>query len=171
MPIATLCNLEENMETTVRTQQHSGEQADSAKAAFKRNVKFFFVGLYFGIVLIKTQVVSWFRIQEMFHFQSIYMYGVLGSAVLVGALSVLLIRTFKLRSIGGEELNLRGKPFNKIGNFGGGTIFGFGWALTGACPGPLYALLGAGYISVLLAIGGALLGVISYGYLRPRLPH
>jgi hypothetical protein len=153
----------------LQTEQQAGSGAQ--QGLIRRNWKFFAVGIYFGVVLVKTEVISWYRIQEMFHFQSIYMYGILGSAVLVGALSIMLIRLFRLRSFGGEELNLRGKPFNKIGNPAGGTIFGMGWALTGACPGPLYALLGAGYISVVVALVGALLGVVAYGYARPKLPH
>lgn len=134
-------------------------------------VKFFFIGVFFGIVLIKGEVVSWFRIQEMFHFQSIHMYGVIGGAVIVGAITVILIRVFRLKAVGGAEIDLTPKPFNKVGNVAGGIIFGFGWALTGACPGPLYALVGAGYWSVLVAIAGALIGVIVYGYLKPKLPH
>ena len=134
-------------------------------------LKFFLIGLYFGIVLVKGEVVSWFRIQEMFHFQSFYMYGVLGSAVAVGAISVALMRTFRIKAIDGSAIKLEAKPFNRVGNLAGGIIFGFGWALAGACPGPLYALLGAGYWGILLAIAGALLGTAAYGTLKPRLPH
>jgi hypothetical protein len=136
-----------------------------------KNLTFFVIGIYFGIVLIKSQAISWYRIQEMFHFQSIFMYGVLGTAVLVGALSIMLIKAARLRSFNGEAFDLSTKPFNKIGNAAGGTIFGFGWALTGACPGPLYALLGAGYWSIFFAILGAVLGALAYGYAKPRLPH
>lgn len=134
-------------------------------------LKFFLIGVYFGIVLIKSEVVSWFRIQEMFHFQSVHMYGILGSAILVGVITVLLIKGFKLRSFGGETISLSPKPFNRVGNLAGGMIFGFGWALTGACPGPLYALAGVGYLSAVLALLSALAGVIAYGYLKPKLPH
>jgi len=134
-------------------------------------LKFFLIGLYFGIVLVKGEVISWFRIQEMFHFQSFYMYGVIGSAVLLGAVSVALIRRLGITTLSGEPVKLAGKPFNRVGNLAGGIVFGLGWALAGACPGPLYALLGVGYASILLAIAGALLGVVSYGYLKPRLPH
>lgn len=134
-------------------------------------LKFFLIGLYFGIVLIKGEVISWFRIQEMFHFQSFYMYGVLGSAVAVGAISVALIRRFRVKAVDGSAIKLEAKPFNRVGNLVGGIIFGFGWALTGACPGPLYALLGAGYWGILLAIAGALAGTVAYGTLKPRLPH
>ena len=134
-------------------------------------IKYLITGIFFGIVLIKAEVISWFRIQEMFHFQSIHMYGIIGSAVLVGAVTVLLIKVFKLKTFSGEEINLEPKPFNKVGNLTGGIIFGFGWALTGACPGPLYALLGAGYFTVLIPIAFAFLGVLLYGYLKPKLPH
>ncbi len=134
-------------------------------------VKYLLAGIYFGIVLVKAEVVSWYRIQEMFHFQSIHMYGIIGLAVVVGALSVLFLKAAGTRSIEGIEIAPRGKPFNRVGNPVGGLIFGFGWALTGACPGPLYANLGAGYWPVLIAIASALLGALVYGHLRPRLPH
>lgn len=136
-----------------------------------KNLKFLFAGVFFGIVLIKAEVVSWYRIQEMFHFQSFHMYGIIGGAVAVGALSVFLFRLFRVRAFSGESLDLKGKPFNRIGNSAGGTIFGLGWALTGACQGPLYALLGAGYWGVLLALVGAVMGAFVYGRLRPLLPH
>ncbi|MFW6368516.1 MAG: DUF6691 family protein [Spirochaetota bacterium] len=134
-------------------------------------LKYLLIGMYFGIVLVKGEVVSWFRIQEMFHLQSPYMYLVIGSAVAIGIITVLLAKTLKLKSLAGEELNLKGKPFNKIGNTVGGVIFGFGWALAGACPGPMYSLLGAGYFGVLIALAFALLGALTYGYLKPHLPH
>jgi len=134
-------------------------------------IKFFIIGVLFGIVLIKAEVVSWFRIQEMFHFQSIHMYGIIGCAVGVGVVTVALVRLLGLKSLAGEDLNLTPKPFNKVGNLVGGILFGLGWALTGACPGPLYALLGAGYGVIAVPIVAALLGVIVYGVLKPKLPH
>jgi hypothetical protein len=136
-----------------------------------RHLKFFLIGVYFGIVLIKSEVVSWYRIQEMFHFEAIHMYGVLGGAIAVGAASVFLIRLLGARAAGGERIDLTPKPFNRFANVAGGLLFGFGWALTGACPGPLYTLLGAGYAAVALVIASALVGVVTYGLLRPRLPH
>lgn len=136
-----------------------------------RYVRFFLIGVYFGVVLIKAEVISWFRIQEMFHFQSIHMYGVLATAIAVGVASVLIIRISGLRAADGAPIDLKPKPFNRVANVAGGLIFGFGWALTGACPGPLYALLGAGYAVIALVIASALLGVVTYGVLRPRLPH
>ena len=134
-------------------------------------IKFFIIGLFLGLVLIKSEAVSWFRIQEMFHFQSIHMFGILGSAVIVGIITVTLVKVFKLKSTNGEKIDLTPKPFNKIGNPVGGIIFGCGWALTGACPGPLYALAGAGYWPILIAIASAFVGVIVYGTLKPKLPH
>ena len=129
------------------------------------------IGIFFGIVLIKAEVISWFRIQEMFRFQAFHMYGVIGSAVVVGALSLALIRKLGVRSLGGETIAPKAKPFNKVGNLAGGLLFGFGWALTGACPGPLYALVGAGNTVVLVIIASAILGAFAYGVLKPKLPH
>jgi len=134
-------------------------------------IKFFLIGIFFGIVLVKAEVVSWFRIQEMFHFQAFHMYGIIGSAVVVGLITTTLIRLFHLKSLSGEVIKLQGKPFNKIGNLVGGILFGLGWAMTGACPGPLYALLGAGYFSIFLAILSAMTGVYVYALVKPRLPH
>jgi len=134
-------------------------------------MKYFFIGLYFGIVLIRSEAVSWFRIQEMFHFQSFHMYGIIGSAVVVGALAVQILKRLKTKSFDGKELDFTPKPFNKIGNYVGGTLFGLGWALTGACPGPLYALLGAGYSVIIIPILAALAGVWAYALLKPKLPH
>jgi hypothetical protein len=136
-----------------------------------KHLKFFLIGVYFGIVLIKAEVISWFRIQEMFHFQAFHMYGVLATAIAVGVGSVFIIRLAGLRAADGSNIDLKPKPFNRVGNVAGGLMFGFGWALTGACPGPLYALLGAGYAVIALVIASALLGVVTYGLLRPRLPH
>jgi uncharacterized membrane protein YedE/YeeE len=135
-----------------------------------KNIKFLLVGILFGTVLTKTEAVSWFRIQEMFRFQSFHMYGIIGSAVVVGAISVWLIKRFKIKSIEREEIVIPKKEFSK-GQIIGGTIFGMGWALAGACPGPLYALLGAGYPVILMVIFGALLGTWTYAWLKPRLPH
>lgn len=134
-------------------------------------IKFLAMGIFFGIIAIKGEIISWFRIQEMFHFQSFHMYGIIGSAVIVGLVTTTLIKVFQLKTIKGEIINLEGKPFNKIGNLVGGILFGLGWAMTGACPGPLYALLGAGYWSILIIIISALIGVWTYSMLKPKLPH
>ena len=137
---------------------------------FLSNLKYTVVGLFFGIVFIKTEVVSWFRIQEMFRFQSFHMYGVIGTAVVVGAISVFLIKRFKVRTIAGETISIPAKPMNK-GVVIGGLLFGFGWALTGACPGPLYAQIGGGYGVVVVTFLSALFGVWVYGYFEEKLPH
>lgn len=129
------------------------------------------LGALFGIILMKAEVLSWFRIQEMFFFQSFHMYGVIGSAVAVGALSVFLLKKYKAKSLTGELISPEGKPANYKSNFIGGVIFGLGWALTGACPGPLYALLGSGYGVIVIALISALIGVLVYGRLCNRLPH
>lgn len=135
-----------------------------------KNIKFLLIGILFGTVLTKTEAVSWFRIQEMFRFQSFHMYGIIGSAIVVGAISVFLIKKLKVQSIDREEIVIPDKQFNK-GQIFGGIIFGMGWALAGACPGPLYALLGAGYPVIIAAIISALLGTWVYSYFKPKLPH
>jgi hypothetical protein len=134
------------------------------------NLKYLLFGLVFGIVLIKAEVVSWFRIQEMFRLQSFHMFGVIGSAVVVGAISVFIIKKFKIRSIQGEDIILPEKSFNK-GQIYGGLLFGFGWAMTGACPGPLFAQLGYGAATISVTILMAIVGTWVYGKLREKLPH
>ena len=134
------------------------------------NIKYLVAGVLFGIVLVKSEVVSWFRIQEMFRMQSFHMYGVIGSAVVVGIVSVWLIRKFKVKTIHGEEIHFHPKKFNK-GQIYGGLIFGFGWALTGACPGPLFAQIGSGFLVVAVVLLSAIAGTWIYGYFREKLPH
>lgn len=134
-----------------------------------QNLRYLVFGIAFGIVLIKSEVISWFRIQEMFRLQSFHMFGVIGSAVAVGALSVFLIKKFKIKSIQGEEIILPQKTFNK-GQIYGGLIFGFGWAMTGACPGPLFAQLGYGAMATSVTILMAIAGTWVYGLLREKLP-
>ena len=134
------------------------------------NFKYLFAGLLFGILLVKAEVISWFRIQEMFRLQSFHMYGVIGSAVVVGAISVWVIKKFKIKTIHGEPIVLHPKTFNK-GQIYGGLIFGFGWAITGACPGPLFALIGNGTTAVIAVLLSAIAGTWVYGLLREKLPH
>ncbi|MBK7937314.1 MAG: YeeE/YedE family protein [Lewinellaceae bacterium] len=134
------------------------------------NLKYAAAGILFGIVLVKSQVISWFRIQEMFRLQSFHMYGVIGSAVAVGMLSVWLIKKFQVKTIHGETIEFHPKQFNK-GNIIGGLLFGFGWAMTGACPGPLFAQLGTGAWAVSVTILSAVAGTWVYGFFRERLPH
>ncbi len=134
------------------------------------NLKYVLVGIGFGIVFVKAEIISWFRIQEMFRFQSFHMYGVIGSAVVVGAISVWLIKKYNFRTIYGEEVIFHPKTFNK-GQIIGGLLFGVGWAITGACPGPLFALVGSGASVILVALLSAIAGTWVYGYFRDRLPH
>ena len=128
------------------------------------------VGILFGVVFVKAEIISWFRIQEMFRLQAFHMYGVIGTAVAVGMLSMFLIRTFKIRTLAGEQVIVRDKTFDK-GQIYGGLIFGLGWALTGACPGPLFAQIGAGYPAVAITLLSAVAGTWLYGYFRDKLPH
>ena len=134
------------------------------------NLKYLLFGMMFGIILIKAEVVSWFRIQEMFRLQSFHMFGVIGSAVAVGAISVFLIKKLKIKSIYGEEIKFAEKSFNK-GQIIGGLLFGFGWAMTGACPGPLFAQLGYGATVTVVTIFMAIVGTWVYGLIREKLPH
>ena len=134
------------------------------------NLKYLFFGLLFGIVLIKSEVVSWYRIQEMFRLQSFHMFGVIGSAVVVGAISVFIIKKFKIKTINGEEILLPNKTFNK-GQIYGGLLFGFGGAMTGACPGPLFAQLGYGAAAISVTILMAIAGTWVYGKVREKIPH
>lgn len=134
------------------------------------NSKYLLGGIVFGIVLTKSEVISWFRIQEMFRLQSFHMFGVIGSAVLVGIVSIFIIKRYKLKTINGEEINLPKKPFQK-GQVIGGLIFGFGWAMTGACPGPLFAQIGTGASVVMVTLASAIAGTWIYGLLKERLPH
>ena len=133
---------------------------------------YFFLGLAFGVILTQAEVVSWFRIQEMFRFQSFHMYGVIGSAVAVAAVSLRLIDRFGLTpEVEGESLLQRTTNPVGIRHVGGGLLFGFGWALTGACPGPIYTLVGSGITVMLVVLASAIAGAWVYGNLKPRLPH
>lgn len=132
--------------------------------------RFVLAGIIFGILLTKSEVISWFRIQEMFRLQSFHMYGVIGSAVVVGIISVWLIKKLNIKTIDGEKITFQPKKFNK-GQIIGGLTFGLGWAMTGACPGPLFAQIGAGFLVVILVLLSAIAGTWTYGYLREKLPH
>lgn len=134
------------------------------------NLKYLVTGLLFGIVFVKAEIISWFRIQEMFRLQSFHMYGVIGSAILVGIISVWLIKRFDIRTIYGEKIGFHSKAFNK-GQIFGGLLFGSGWALTGACPGPLFAQIGTGATVITVTLLSAVAGTWVYGYFRERLPH
>ncbi len=134
------------------------------------NLKYLVTGALFGILFVKAEVISWFRIQEMFRFQSFHMYGIIGSAVLVGVVSVAIIKKFNIKTIYGESIVLAPKKFNK-GQIYGGLIFGLGWALTGACPGPLFAQIGMGATVIAVTLLSAIAGTWVYGFFRERLPH
>jgi uncharacterized membrane protein YedE/YeeE len=126
-------------------------------------------GALFGIVFVKAEIVSWYRIQEMFRLQSFHMYGVIGSAVATAALSVWLLKKFNVKTLENEAIVINQRPDGK-GVIYGGLLFGFGWALTGACPGPMYALVGTGNLSFIIVIASALAGVYTYGLVKDRLP-
>ncbi len=134
------------------------------------NLKYLVMGILFGIILVKAEVISWFRIQEMFRLQSFHMYGIIGSAVIVGIISILVIKKFNIKTIYGEPIKISKKKFNK-GQVYGGLIFGLGWALTGACPGPLFAQIGTGATVVSITLLSAIAGTWVYGYFREKLPH
>ncbi|MFA7687293.1 MAG: DUF6691 family protein [Moheibacter sp.] len=134
------------------------------------HLKYLIVGILFGIVFIKAEVISWFRIQEMFRLESFHMYGVIGSAVLVGMVSIFLIKKFNIKTIYGEPIRISPKSFNK-GQIYGGLLFGFGWAMTGACPGPLFAQIGTGATVIIITLLSAVSGTWVYGFFREKLPH
>ncbi len=134
------------------------------------NLKYLALGMIFGIVFVKAEIISWFRIQEMFRFESFHMYGVIGTAVVVGMISVQIIKARKAKSFEGEPVVIHDKEFNK-GQIYGGLIFGLGWAITGACPGPLFVQIGAGFTVVIVTFMSAILGTWVYGKYRDHLPH
>tara|TARA_B100001769_G_C21552019_1_gene314402 strand:- start:100 stop:513 length:414 start_codon:yes stop_codon:yes gene_type:complete len=136
-----------------------------------KNLKYLVIGTWFGILLTKSEAVSWFRIQEMFRFQAFHMYGIIGLAVIVGMISLLIIKKFKIKSLNGEKINPAQKPLQFKSNLIGGFIFGLGWALTGACPGPIYALIGNGLMVFVVVLTAALIGSIVYDLIKKHLPH
>lgn len=134
--------------------------------------KYLLLGTGFGFILMKSEVVSWFRIQEMFRFDSFHMYGIIGLAVLVGMLSIQIIKRWNVNDLNGEPISIPPKDPSQVKRYIiGGSIFGLGWALLGACPGPMFTLLGSGLSIMLVPIAAALVGTWSYGALRDRLPH
>lgn len=136
-----------------------------------KQLKFILLGVFFGILFTKSEVISWYRIQEMFRFQSFHMYGIIGSAVVLGALGTALIKRWRLKDLYGNRIVLQDKARTWPRYLVGGTLFGLGWALTGACPGPMFALVGAGHPVFLVVIASALAGTWTYGALRDKLPH
>jgi uncharacterized protein len=133
-------------------------------------LKYLIVGIFFGIIFVKAEIISWFRIQEMFYLDSFFMYGVIGTAVLVAMVSVWLIKRFNIKTINGEIITFETKTFDK-GQVIGGLIFGMGWAITGACPGPLFVQIGSGFGVVVVTLLSALVGTWIYGYFQEKMPH
>jgi uncharacterized membrane protein YedE/YeeE len=134
-------------------------------------IRFALVGIFFGIIMTKSQAISWYRIYEMFRFDSFHMYGIIGSAVLLGVIGVALIKKYRLKSTDGTPITFSPKDMSIPRYLIGGTIFGLGWAMTGACPGPMYTLIGGGFEVILVVLASALLGTFTYGLLRKKLPH
>jgi len=134
------------------------------------NIKYLIVGIMFGIVFVKAEIISWYRIQEMFRLHSFHMYGVIGTAVVVGSISVWIIKKFKIKTIQGEEVVFHDKRFH-WGNVIGGLMFGLGWGITGACPGPLFAQIGSGFVVVIVTLLSAIAGTWVYGLVQEKLPH
>jgi len=136
-----------------------------------KNLKFIIAGIVFGIVMAKSEAFSWFRIQEMFRFQSFHMYGIIGTAVTLGVLGVYLIKKYHIRDFKGNPINFYPKEKAIFRYIGGGTIFGLGWALSGACPGPMVVNIGYGYLSMIIVFLFAIIGTYIYGLLKDKLPH
>lgn len=134
-------------------------------------IKYIITGIIFGIVMSKSEAVSWYRIQEMFRFQSFHMFGIIGTAVLSGVFFTWLIKLYKGKDVHGQDIQFPDKDRSWKRYLFGGTIFGLGWALTGACPGPIFVLLGQGYTVMLVVILGSLLGTYTYGVFKSKLPH
>mgnify|MGYP000008473519 FL=1 len=159
-----------NTDFEIRSENAMCVNQSKLDQSFSSLLKYTIAGIFFGIILVKAQVIAWFRIQEMFRLQSFHMFGVIGSAEAIGALSVFLIKKFKIKTIEGESIRLEDKQFSK-GQIYGGLLFGFGWALTGACPGPLFAQIGTGATVVLVTLLSAIAGTWTYGFLKSKLPH
>jgi uncharacterized membrane protein YedE/YeeE len=136
-----------------------------------KGLKFIIAGIIFGIIMTKSEAVSWYRIQEMFRFQSFHMYGIIGTAVVLGTLAVYLIKKYDIKDSQGNPIIFTDKDKSWPKYIFGGLIFGLGWALTGACPGPMFVNIGYGYVSMIIVVAGALLGTFLYGLVRGKLPH
>lgn len=136
-----------------------------------RYITYLVIGIFFGIIMYKSEAASWFRIYEMFQFGSFHMYGIIGSALVLGIIGVQIIKRKNIKPLDGSEMSLKPKNKSVARYLIGGIIFGLGWALAGACPGPMYVLAGAGYISILVVIFGAVSGTFLYGLVKGRLPH
>lgn len=157
-------------EKNIHHQDIIATKENDVQVKWYHNLKYLLIGILFGIVFVKAEIISWFRIQEMFRLQSFHMYGVIGSAIFTGMISIWLIKKFNIKTIHGEPIIIAPKKFNK-GQIYGGLIFGFGWAITGACPGPLFAQIGTGALVVTITLLSAIFGTWVYGYFREKLPH
>ncbi len=136
-----------------------------------KTLQFLLVGFFFGVVLTKSEAVSWYRIYEMFHFQSFHMYGIIMTAVLTGLIGLQLFKKGKVRDVSGQPISIADKEPGNARYWIGGLFFGLGWALAGACPGPIFILLGAGFLPMVFVLAGALVGTFIYGMLKDKLPH
>ena len=136
-----------------------------------KNIPFFLTGIFFGIVMTKSEAISWFRIHEMFRFESFHMYGIIGTAVALGIVIIQVMKRTQMRTWRGELVSNSATPLNLKRHLLAGSIFGLGWGLVGACPGPMFVLIGNGYWSVLLVIIGATIGTFAYGMVQHKLPH
>jgi uncharacterized membrane protein YedE/YeeE len=136
-----------------------------------KTLKYLITGIVFGIIMFKSEAASWFRIFEMFQFDSFHMYGIIGSALATGVIGIQLIKRLKLKSFSGEEIIIPPKAKGWKNYLFGGILFGLGWGLAGACPGPIFTLIGAGFLPLILVLAFATLGTFIYGVLRPKLPH
>lgn len=168
--VITIRNKNTNTDFEVRSLDTIYTVEEPQKEPWWFYIKYLAVGVLFGIILVKSEVISWFRIQEMFRLQSFHMYGVIGSAVITGIISVQLIKRFNVKTLSREKIELPQNKFNR-GQIYGGLLFGFGWALTGACPGPMFAQIGTGALVVIVALLSAIAGTWVYGLLREKLPH
>jgi uncharacterized protein len=158
--------------TPTRTPAATPAGAAATGTAVRGLLAYLVIGTIFGILFTKAEVISWFRIQEMFRFQAFHMYGIIGSAIVTAALGLQLIKRLGLRALDGQRIVVPPKVLGKGTRYwAGGILFGLGWALVGACPGPLFALLGNGVGVILVPLLSAVAGTWMYGYLRPRLPH
>ena len=136
-----------------------------------KNLSYILIGILFGITMTKSEAISWYRIQEMFRFQDFHMYGIIFTAVILGAIMVYVMKRVGFKTGSGEIVEFKPKPETYKASIFGGTIFGLGWAMTGACPGPLYVLLGNGHLIILIIILSALIGTLCYGMVKKWLPH
>ncbi|WP_291782454.1 DUF6691 family protein [Cecembia sp.] len=158
------------VEDKVKNVQPVECEAPNMQASKDGLLKYLIIGILFGAIFVKAEIISWFRIQEMFRLQSFFMYGVIGSAIAVGVISIQLIKKLNIKTIKGEVINIPKKEFRK-GQIIGGFIFGLGWALTGACPGPLFAQIGSGFTVILVTLVSAIAGTWVYGRFADKLPN